>query len=197
MDVRVCGIRISLHLAYERKGYVVAVQKRRSYSAADKALVFAELEINEGNVKRTARNLNMPVSSVRYFKQQWEVSGPPREVVEAIPTVVGEFVDDAERVRDKLLIALEQKVDRGEINAREIVTALGVLTDKIRAMRGLDAKKIEHSISLPDAEAMRELFAGVIGDVVGAAQVRNAELEVIDGEWEPAQKALPQTSEAS
>lgn len=171
----------------------MAVSKRRSYTAADKALVFAELEINSGNIKRTARNLNMPISTVRSFKQQWEEKGVPQEVTEAVPAVVKEFVDDAERVRDKLLIALEQKVDSRDINAREIVTALGVLTDKIRAMRGLDAKKVEHSISLPDAEEMRALFQGVITDVVGAAQSRNDELEaadIVEGDWEPA-NALP------
>lgn len=178
----------------------MAVSKRRSYSDLDKARVFAELEVNDGNVKRTARNLDMPVSSVRYFKQQWEAQGVPQAVIEAVPTAVGEFVDNAERVRDKLLIALEGAVDRGQIKPSEMVTALGVLTDKIRAMRGLDAKRVEHSISLPDAEEMRALFAGVIGEVVGAAQTRNDELEaadIIEGEWEPRHKpALPQPTEA-
>lgn len=171
----------------------MAVSKRRTYTESDKALIFAELEITEGNIKRTARNLNVPVSTVRYFKTQWETDGVPKEVSEALPAVVTEFVEDAERVRDKLLMALEQKVDSRDINAREIVTALGVLTDKIRAMRGLDAKKVEHSISLPDVEEMRALFGGVIQEVVGAAQTRNDELEaadVIEGEWEPA-NALP------
>jgi hypothetical protein len=174
----------------------MAVTKRRTYSDSDKALVYAELEMSNGNVKRTARNLNIPISTVRYFKQQWETEGVPREVQEVLPAVVKEFVDDAERVRDKLLIALEQKVDSRDINAREIVTALGVLTDKIRAMRGLDARKVEHSISLPDATEMRALFQGVIQEVVGAAQTRNDELEaaeIVEGSWEPAdtQAALP------
>ena len=174
----------------------MAVTKRRTYSDSDKALVYAELEMSNGNVKRTARNLNIPISTVRYFKQQWETEGVPREVQEVLPAVVKEFVDDAERVRDKLLIALEQKVDSRDINAREIVTALGVLTDKIRAMRGLDARKVEHSISLPDATEMRALFAGVINEVVGAAQTRNDELEaaeIVEGSWEPADTvaALP------
>jgi transposase-like protein len=174
----------------------MAVTKRRTYSDNDKALIFAELEMSEGNIRRTSRNLNIPISTVRYFKQQWETEGVPKEIAEAIPTVVQEFVDDAERVRDKLLIALEQKVDSRDINAREIVTALGVLTDKIRAMRGLDARKVEHSISLPDAEEMRSLFQGVISEVVGAAQTRNDELEdaeIVEGTWEPAstQAALP------
>lgn len=176
----------------------MTINRRRTYSAADKALVFAELEMSGGNIKRTARNLNMPISTVRGFKQQWEAEGIPKEVSEAIPAVVGEFIADAERVRDKLLIALETAVDRGQMQPREIVTALGVLTDKIRAAKGLDAKKVEHSISLPDAEQMRELFAGVIGEVVGAAQVRTDELIVVDGEWESAEQlALPQHSEAN
>jgi len=83
---------------------------------------------------------------------------------------------------------------------REIVVALGVLTDKIRAAKGLDTRKVEHSLALPDAQQMRELFAGVIGEVVGAAQTRNEELlsvDIIDANWEPAlPKALPQTTEA-
>lgn len=174
----------------------MAVTKRRTYSDSDKALIYAELEMSEGNVRRTSRNLNIPISTVRYFKQQWEAEGVPKEVTEVLPAVVKEFVDDAERVRDKLLIALEQKVDSRDINAREIVTALGVLTDKIRAMRGLDARKVEHSISLPDATEMRALFQGVIQEVVGAAQTRNDELEaaeIVEGSWEPAttQAALP------
>jgi hypothetical protein len=60
----------------------------------------------------------------------------------------------------------------------------------------LDARKVEHSISLPDAEEMRALFQGVISEVVGAAQTRNDELEdaeIVEGTWEPAstQAALP------
>lgn len=179
----------------------MAVNKRRSYSDLDKARVFAELEVNDGNVKRTARNLAMPISTVRHFKQQWEAKGVPEAVIDAVPVAIGEFVDNAERVRDKLLIALEGAVDSGRLKPSEMVTALGVLTDKIRAMRGLDAKRVEHSIALPDAEEMRALFAGVIGEVVGAAQVRNDELaaaDIIEGSWEPAERpALPKPTEAN
>lgn len=171
----------------------MAVRGRRSYTDADRALVFAELTINDGNIKRTARNLDIPVSTIRYYKGLWEKDGVPQEVMEALPAQITDFVEHAERVRDKLLVALEKAVDRGEIKPREIVTSLGMLTDKIRAMRGLDSHKVEHTIALPDVEKMRELFSGVIQDVVGAAETRNAELtaEVIEGDWEPAMKALP------
>lgn len=165
----------------------------KRYTDADRAVVFAELTVNEGNIKRTARNLNMPVSTVRYLKQQWEREGVPKEVIDALPAQITDFVTHAERVRDKLLIALEAAVDRGEIKPREIAMSLSMLTDKIRAYRGLDAKKVEHTLALPDVEEMRALFSGVIQEVVGAAEVRNAELaaDIDDGEWESALKALP------
>lgn len=170
---------------------------RKAYNDSDRALVYAELEINQGNIKRTARNLGMPVSTVRYLKNKWEAEGVPNQVVEALPAAIGTFVDDAERVRDKLLIALEAAVDSGDIKPREIVPALGMLVDKIRAIRGLDSKKVEHTLSLPNPEEVRELFAGVIQEVVGAAETRAGELTAVeDGEFEPVgQPALNPPSE--
>lgn len=166
---------------------------RRSYSDQDRALVFAELTINEGNIKRTARNLDIPISTVRYFKAQWDKQGLPPAVVEALPTVIEDFAANAERVRDKLLVRLEELVDEGKITAREIVPALGMLQDKIRAARGLDAKKVEHKLELPEPEEIRELFGGVIQELVGAAKDRAAEIE--DADWEPVdQIALPSGS---
>lgn len=175
----------------------MAVTRRRTYTEADKALIYAELTINEGNIKKTARNLDMPISTIRYYKSQWGREGISQEIIDAVPTQVNEFVNHAERVRDKLLIALERSVDRGEIKPREIVVALGMITDKIRAMRGLDTKKVEHTIALPDVEEMRELFSGVIGEVVGAAEVRNSTVANIEeGDWEPANMvALPRPTE--
>ncbi|HEY6018904.1 MAG TPA: hypothetical protein VIY48_03145 [Candidatus Paceibacterota bacterium] len=168
---------------------------RRVYTDKDRALVFTELTINEGNIKRTARNLNMPVSTVRYLKQQWEKQGVPESVQEALPAVVSDFVADAERIRDKLLIRLEEYVDSGDIKPREIVPALGMLVDKIRAIRGLD-RQIEHrhKVELPNPEEIRELFAGAIEGVLGAAQQRVAEIEDVEFE-ESAPVALPPTSD--
>lgn len=157
---------------------------RRAYSDSDRALVFAELTINDGNIKRTARTLDIPVSTVRYFKQQWEKNGLQDSVQEALPAVVDDFAANAERVRDKLLVALEKAVDSGKITPREIVPALGMLQDKIRAIRGLDSRKVEHTFELPDATEIRALFGGVIQDLVGAAHERAAEIE--EAEWEPA-----------
>lgn len=131
----------------------------------------------------------MPVSTVRYLKSKWNEEGVPPAVVDALPAVLGNFVEDAERVRDKLLVALEKAVDDGKITPREIVPALGMLQDKIRALRGLDTKKVEHTLSLPNADEVRSLFAGVIQEVVHAAETRSLEVEdadIEDADYEPA-----------
>lgn len=154
---------------------------RRSYSDSDRALVFAELTVNEGNIKRTARNLSIPVSTVRYFKQQWEVEGLDPKVAEALPAVYEENLERMERVQSKLLAAIEQALDDGTLKGKDLLTGFGIFTDKIRALKGLDTKKVEHTFELPDPEKVREIFGGVVQELVGAARDRAAEIE--DAEW--------------
>lgn len=163
---------------------------RRSYSDSDRALVFAELTVNEGNIKRTARNLGIPVSTVRYFKQQWDENGLQSAVAEALPAVYEENLERMERIQSKLMTAIEQALDDGTLKGKELLTGFGIFTDKIRAFKGLDTKKVEHTFELPNPEEVRALFGGVVEELVGAARERAAEIE--DADWEPAdRKALP------
>lgn len=169
---------------------------RRSYSDTDRALVFAELSVNDGNIKRTARNLDMPVSTVRYFKQQWDSEGLPATVSEALPAVVESRIGDMERIQGKMIVKIEESVEDGSIKGKDLLTGFGIFTDKIRALRGLDTKKVEHTFELPNPEEVRALFSGVVGELVGAARDRAAEIE--DADWEPVeQAALPPAQEVS
>jgi hypothetical protein len=68
-------------------------------------------------------------------------------------------------------------VDNDAVNAREVTTALGVLTDKIRAYQNIPNQTVEHTFQLPPPEEIRELFAGAIAGVVTAAKQRSAEIE--------------------
>lgn len=165
--------------------------ERRTYNDNDRARVYAELTINEGNVKRTARHLELPVSTVRNFKKQWDAEGLSPQVAAQLPLVIDEFTVAAERVRDKALASLEQKIEAGDLTGAALVATIGMLQDKLRAIKGLDVKRVEHTLELPNADEIRGLFSGVIGELVGAAQERAVEIE--DAEWEPA-KALPSGS---
>lgn len=167
---------------------------RRTYSDSDRARVFAELTATDGNIKRTARHTGIPVSTVRFWKQQWDKGGVPAVVQEALPMVVGDFIADATRVRDKLLVYLEEKVDRRELSAKEIVPALGMIVDKLRAYQGLEkVSRVEHTIEFPELSKMRDEMAVIIRELVSAGNKRQ---EIIEGEWEEsAQEALPQAQE--
>lgn len=164
---------------------------RRTYNDNDRARVYAELTINEGNVKRTARHLELPVSTVRHFKTRWEAEGLSPGEEAQLPAVIDDFVVAAERVRDKALLALEIKVEDGTLTGAALVATIGMLQDKVRAIKGLDVKRVEHTLELPNADEIRGLFSGVIGELVGAAHSRAVEIE--DADWEPAH-ALPPAS---
>jgi transposase-like protein len=172
---------------------------RRTYSDSDRALVFTELEVNDGNIKRTARNLGIPVSTIRYFKDQWQKEGElvlPSGVQAALPAILEERVEGMERVQGKMLVKIEEGVDEGTIKGKDLLTGFGIFTDKIRALKGLDSKKVEHTFELPNPEEVRALFGGVVQELVGAARDRAAEIE--DAEWEPAEPiALPPAQEVS
>lgn len=155
---------------------------RRTYTDRDKAIVFAELTVNDGNVKRTARNTGYDVSAVRRWKMDWERNGVPPAVQEEVEIHVSDFLTDAMRIRGKLLHKIEEALDRGDkVTLPQVSTAFGILSDKIRAYEAISqTQKVEHTFQLPPAEEMKELFSGIIGGMANAARNRAAEIEAIE-----------------
>lgn len=171
------------------------MERRSKYSASDRAVVFAGLEVNEGNVKRTARETGYPVSTVRDWKVEWEQKGVDAETVDALPAIVTDFVDDATRVRNKLLMRLEKLVDQDKVTAREIVPALGMLTDKIRAYQGLsEIKEHRHVVDIPALNELETRLGSALDQLVSIGNKRQEVIdEVID--LEPSQYRELQAAE--
>ena len=155
---------------------------RRTYSDRDKAIVFAELQVNEGNIKRTARNTGIQVSAVRRWRDEWAAQGVPDSVAEEVSIVATDFISDAVRIRGKLLIKLEQVLDAGkDATIPQLVTGIGVLSDKIRAYEAItETKKVEHTFALPPIDELRELFSGIVVGMLDAARSRAAEIEAFE-----------------
>ena len=157
-------------------------RSRRTYTDRDRAAVYAELTVNGGNLTRTSRNLNVPKTTVKRWKLEWEKEGVPEEVQVALLPVVTDFVAEAKRVRDKLLMKFEEMVDDGKATPSAVITGLGILTDKIRAYENIPTSKVEHQIKLPPADELRDLFLGAVDGVVEAATQRAADIKVIEAE---------------
>jgi transposase-like protein len=169
---------------------------RATYNEREKATVFAYLTANGGNIKRTARETNIPISTVRDWKTTWEKEGVPEDVQNALPSIADEIVDEFTRVRNKGLVELERQLDDGQVKGAALVAAIGMLTDKIRLFRGEATSRTESRQALPEPQQLRELVATFFEEAVNSAQVR-AEL-IDDGEWEPARvRALPSPEEVN
>ena len=170
---------------------------RATYDDADKARVIAHLLANNGNVKRSARETGVPISTVRDWKTEMEKEGIPDSVRDALPAVVDDIVVTLQRVRDKALLELERLVDNQELKGRELVGAIGMLTDKILLFKGEATSRHETKVALPEPDQLRELMAGFFTDSTQSQQKRAAEIELTEGAdfWESAEEALPTAQE--
>lgn len=170
---------------------------RHSYSDWQKAKAYAILVENAGNVKRTAREMNMPPSTIRKWKSDWEAFGPPKPVPEPEQEDYSDFINHAIRVRGKLLVKLEDLTDGGSPTMAQVSTALGILSDKIRAAEATQERvQVDHKLVLPPADELRELFSGVVGGMIAAAQTRAAEIEAIEEPAVTTYRALPVAEES-
>ena len=163
---------------------------RATYTDADKARVYVVLAANEGNVKRTARETSVPENTVRRWRDDWATNGPPS--VEEVETAVEDFVSTATEVRNEALLEIRRQIKAGEMKGAALVTAFGVLTDKIDRAKGLALGKVEHTVTLPSPDEIREALAGVFAGALQAAQQRQE--EIIDAEVVDEQAALPSGS---
>lgn len=166
---------------------------KRTYTDNDRATVLHVLTINQGNVKKTARETGVPLQTVRDWKHKWDREGVPEQILEPLEEVTTHHIERAERVRDKALDLLEEKLD--DANPRELGTIYGILTDKINVSKGLATSRTEHvQQALPPREELKELFSAFIQGTIAAAERR--QFEIIDAEVvEQSPKELPPAEE--
>lgn len=158
---------------------------RPQYTEQVRALAYVTLATNDGNVKRTARELSIPVSTVRKWRDDWDkgINVPSTDEIEASS---GEFVDDATRVRNLALIELERKLPNA--TAAQLVTVVGVLDDKIARAKGVADRVTEHRVTLPSRDEIVQALEGLHQQAIDAAVTR--EQEIVEAEVVSI-KALP------
>lgn len=161
---------------------------RRTYSDKDRALVKVTLETNRGNVKRTARELTIPIATVRAMRDKWDREGLTAGIAEVLPQVTQDYVEGMTRVRNKMIVNLEGQVDADRLTPKDNLLGIGILTDKVRLVEGKSTSRTESSDGNLPIEAVRELFAGFAKGIVEAASARDAAIASATGE-EPIEDA--------
>lgn len=169
----------------------MAPPSRKTYTPEQMAHAYVVLETNQGNVKRTARDCNLPESTIRRWRDLWLEEGPPD--IEAVAQEVTDFVEDAERVRDKALKVLEGKLDSATPSA--LVATIGMLQDKVSIAKGLATSRNETVHTLPSPEEIAGTLGAVLQGAIQAARARDydiIEAELVDGEI----RALPSAEQS-
>lgn len=130
---------------------------RATYTDDQKAQVYVVLASNEGNVKRTARDTGVPISTIRRWRDEWDRldSLPAPAAMEA---AIGTFLDKAKTIRDKALDELERQLHTAK--PADLIKIVGILDDKITRASGLADRTVEHRHVLPTADELRELVSG-------------------------------------
>ena len=166
---------------------------RRKYTEEQRAEVFTMLTIHDGNVKRTARESGIAEQTVRDWKKLWERRGLPANVSEVLPAIMDAKVNQYEEVRDKALgIALE-RLDDPKTTAKDATWIAGVMTDKIRLLRGEVTSRTENVNNGPSTAEVGEAIAAALHQAFAAQELREA--EIVDAEFEEqAPRALPPAS---
>jgi len=153
------------------------VAGRTQFSDEDKARLYTALAANDWNVKRTARETGFSISTVRRYRDKFKSNPPSTELVQA---AVGEFVDDAERIRNLALAKLEEAIKSGDIKPRELVTTIGVLDDKITRAKGLPTHRTENVSTFPDRQELGQMLGEFMVGAIKAAEQRHE--EIVDAE---------------
>jgi transposase-like protein len=145
---------------------------RQQYTDEAKAAAFTALEVNDGNKKRTARELGLPLSTLRRWSDEWE-KGKNLPAAEDLVQATGDFIEDAERVRNLALKKMEAKLLNNEGTVAQIATVMGILDDKIARAKGLADRVTEHKITLPSRDEIVHALQGLQQGAIEAAQDRD------------------------
>lgn len=164
---------------------------RRTYSPQEQARVALLLQANQGNVKRTAREANVPAMTVRDWKLKWEAEGYPEPLEEALPAVADDVTGYMDQARSLAVDVVIDKLRAGSVSAKDAAWIASVFTEKINLIRGLATGRTETVQLAPvDTTALAKELATYVAATVEAAQVRHEEID--DAEWtEQAPVALP------
>lgn len=158
---------------------------KSKYSDDDRRRVYLALQINDGLVKRAARDTGLPVATVRDWKRKWDTEGAPPEVTEApeMNMAVDSFVEDASRVRDLALARLEQVVETSD-KPRDLATVIGILDDKITRARGLPTSRTETlSVGIEGTpEQVQALFTNWAQKSIADASTRASDVIEVQAE---------------
>ncbi|NJL03082.1 MAG: transposase [Spirulinaceae cyanobacterium SM2_1_0] len=104
--------------------------QRRKYSDQEKAGALAVLDANSGDVRKTARILGIPYTTLR----EWCITGPHNDVAELRKHKKIDLAQRLEQIARELTYALPYKIKAA--NLQQTATSMAIAIDKMQLLRG-------------------------------------------------------------
>jgi len=120
-------------------------RKRREYSDEQRAEALALLDANEGNVRRTARELGIPRGTLLSWKDK-----PKAGVSKLRPQKRGSLFEAGKNVAWLLAGKLQDEEKLRKASYRDIATSFGIVVDKLEVLRKLEMGENPRQMRTPD-----------------------------------------------
>jgi transposase-like protein len=109
---------------------------KRQYSDSDKALALATLDANGGDVRKTAKTLKMPESTLSDWSKNRGVNKEVTEIREVKKKELSEKLEEvAYKLTDNLMIRAESELSI-LVPMKDVATSLGIVVDKMQLLKG-------------------------------------------------------------
>jgi len=109
---------------------------KRQYSDNDKAVALATLDANGGDVRKTAKALKMPESTLSDWSKHRGVNKEVTEIREVKKKELSEKLEEvAYRLTENLAIRADSELS-ALVPMKDIATSLGIVVDKMQLLKG-------------------------------------------------------------
>lgn len=130
---------------------------RRQFSDNDKAAALAALDANGGNVLKTAKQINVPRSTL----QEWANGRVNHDVPELRQQAKKALAERLEEIAHQLIDAVPDKI--ADASLQQVATALGIVVDKKQLLTGEATSRADVRLTkvppLPD-DQLDAIFSG-------------------------------------
>lgn len=128
---------------------------KRQYSDNDKALALATLDANGGDVRKTAKTLKMPESTLSDWSKNRGVNKEVTEIREVKKKELSERLEDvAYKLTDNLMIRADSELSI-LVPMKDIATSLGIVVDKMQLLKGEPTAITKELLSTEERESIK------------------------------------------
>lgn len=154
---------------------------RRQYTTLDKAKAYWQLQSNNNNLKRTAREMGIPVPTLRAWRKKWDAGEdiPPVLPVESNPYDLENFDHKGalKDLRKQAILRIQEQL----LHATSLDHLTKLLATVNRDIERLETKpapggSVNINVRLPSAEETAKLLSGLVTNTLADVDKRDGEI---------------------